>query len=110
MFVSSDCSLIYVRSKQNTAKDWEYALEMWNNCEKQHQLTQSMNFLAMLAINQRQIGKALEILPSIDKHFSAVNVRILAHCEGGQYTEAIDLIEKNYKNHSISSAVVIGAI
>lgn len=93
---------------QNTSKDFQYALEVWNNCEKSHQLTQGINFLAMLAINQKQIEKAYEILPSIDKHFSSINVRLLAHCECDQYAKAIDIIEINYKNHSISNEVVSG--
>lgn len=60
----------------------------------------------MLAINQEHPRKALEILPSIDKHFSSINVRSLAHSECGQYNEAIEIIENQYKNHKISSEVV----
>lgn len=64
----------------------------------------------MLAINQGQPQKALEILPSIDKHFSSVNVRLLAHCECGQYAEAIEIIENQYRNNKISSEVVSGLL
>lgn len=91
---------------QNLPKDFDYALEVWKNCKKEHQLTQTVNFLAMLAINQKQTEKALEILPSIDKHFTSVNVRLLAHCECGQYAEAIEIIENQYKHHNISNVVV----
>lgn len=91
---------------QNTPKDFEYALEVWDSCKKDHQLTQAVNFLAMLAINQEQPKKALEILPSIDKHFSSINVRALAHSECGQYKEAIEIIENQYKKIKISTEVV----
>lgn len=60
----------------------------------------------MLAINQEQPKKALEILPSDDKHFSSINVRSLAHSERGQYNEAIEIIENQYKNHKVSVEVV----
>lgn len=60
----------------------------------------------MLAINQEQPKRALEILPSIDKHFSSINVRALAHSECGQYNEAIEIIENQYKNHKVSIEVV----
>lgn len=91
---------------QNTPKDYEYALEVWESCEKLHQLSQAINFLAMLAINQEQPKKALEILPSIDKHFSSTNVRSLAYLACGQYNEAIEIFENQYKEHKISAEVV----
>lgn len=62
----------------------------------------------MLAINQGQPQKALEILPPIDKHLSSVNVRVMAHIECGQFAEAIEIIENHYKNHKISVDVVSG--
>lgn len=91
---------------KNSVEEFEYALEVWKTCKIEHQLTQSSNFLAMLAINQKQAEKALEILPPMDKHFSSINVRLLAHCECGQYAEAIEMIEKQYKFYRISSTVV----
>lgn len=69
------------------------ALEVWESCKKEHQLTQSINFLATLAINQEQPKKALEILPPIDKHLSSVNVRLLALSACGEYSKAIEIIE-----------------
>lgn len=60
----------------------------------------------MLAINQGQPQKALEILPSIDKHLSSTNVRLVAHCECAQYAEAIEIIENQYKYHKISNDAV----
>lgn len=89
------------------------ALNWWNNCIKEHQLNQSVNFLCVLAINMKQPQLALELLSSFenDKHFSSTNIRILALSECGQFNEAIQIIEQilsqeSYKYYRISSEVV----
>lgn len=91
---------------KNTPEDFEYALEVWDSCKKEFQLTQSRNFLAMLAIRQEHPQKALEILPSSDEHFSSFNVRLLAHFECDEHIEAIEAIENRYKNKRIFKDVV----
>lgn len=60
----------------------------------------------MLTVNQEQPQKALEILPSIDEHFSTYNVRLLTLIKCGGYLEAVEAIENQYKNKRISKDVV----
>lgn len=96
---------------QNTAEYLNYAHEVWTNCVKEHQFTQSVNFLSMLAIKQRQPELALEILPTDDKYFSSINLRLLALSECGQFEEAIQLTQNilsqdHYQNIKILAEVV----
>lgn len=96
---------------QNKPDHFKFAFEVWNNSVKDHQLTQSMNFLSMLAINLAQPQTALDILPKPDKHFSSMNVRLLALLECGHIAEIFETIkgvltEEQYKNFRISENVV----
>lgn len=88
-----------------------YAHEVWQNCVKDHQFTQSINFLSMLAIKQGQPELALEILPTDDKYFSSINLRLLALSECGQFEEALQLTQnilslEQYRNIKILAEVV----
>lgn len=105
-FCLSNCLYVYL---QNTSDDLNLALEIWNNCRKEHQLTQSINFLSVLAINQEQPQMALEILPPNDKHFSSVNVRLLALSKCGHFAEANEIVQNilsHNRNVRISLEVV----
>lgn len=65
----------------------------------------------MLALNQNQPETALEILPTPDKHFSSVNIRLIALFDCGQYAEATEIIKNilnnsQFRNYKISENVV----
>lgn len=77
---------------QKTQESFDFAFEIWNKSVKEHQLTQSINFLSMSAINLGHAKTALDILPLQDKHFASSNVRLLALSECGQFTEIIHLM------------------
>lgn len=101
-------SLLSIHS-QNTSEHLDLAMEIWKNCIKEHQLTQSINFLSTLAINQEQPQMALEILPPNDKHFSSVNVRLLALSKCGHFVEANEIVQNilsHNRNVRISLEVV----
>lgn len=96
---------------QNTNEHLNFALEVWQNCVKEHQLTQSINFLSMLAINQSQPKIALDILSTNDKHFSSLNIRLLALHACGHLSEIIEIVKRvsddeRYKNVRLSNNVV----
>lgn len=98
---------------QNTKDYLDYALEIWNESNKEHQLTQTANFLAMLAINQNQPVTALEILPVSDKHFSSTNVRLIALSDCGRFPEAIEILKNiptNTRDCKMLEEVVITKI
>lgn len=78
---------------QKTQESFDYAFEIWNKSVKEHQLTQSMNFLSVGAINLGHAKTALDILPLPDKHFASTNVRLLALSECGQFTEIIHIMK-----------------
>lgn len=78
---------------QNTKDHFDYAMQIWDNSVKEHQLNQSANFLSMLAVNQKLPEAALEVLPRLDKHFSSIIVRIIALSECGNFEEATKYIE-----------------
>lgn len=105
------CLMMMILNLQNTQDHFKFAFEVWNNSVKDHQLTQSMNFLSMSAINLAQPQIALDILPKPDKHFSSLNVRLLALLECGNFAEIFETIksiltEEQYKNFRISENVV----
>lgn len=81
----------------------DYGLKIWNEVVKEHQLTQSMNFLAMLAINQDQPATALEILPVPDKHLSSTNIRLIALTDRAHYVEATQIIQNILTHNQFSS-------
>lgn len=65
----------------------------------------------MLAIEQGQPQTALEILPPDDKHFSSINVRLIALAECGHMADVQQIIQnilshEQYKNYKISTEVV----
>lgn len=68
-------------------------MQIWDNSVKEHQLSQSANFLGMLAVNQKHPEAALEVLPLFDKHFSSIIVRIIALSECGKFDEAVKHIQ-----------------
>lgn len=105
------CLMMMIFNLQNKPDHFKFAFKVWNNSVKDHQLTQSMNFLSMLAINLAQPQTALDILPKPDKHFSSMNVRLLALLECGHIAEIFETIkgvltEEQYKNFRISENVV----
>lgn len=97
---------------QNTQDHLTYGYDLWNKSTKEHQLSQTANFLAMLAINQDQPKMALKILPELnkmcitDKHFSTLYVRLIALCDCGYFAKAIEIIESNssYKFRTLKIA------
>lgn len=89
----------------------DYGLQIWYESVKEHQLNQSMNFLAMLCINQNQPEIALEILPKPDKHFSSINVRLIALTDCRHYAEAVQILKNtladiHFSSYKISDSVV----
>lgn len=103
--------VLTILSPQNTPEYFNYAMEVWKGCTKEHQLTQSINFLSVLAIEQGQPQTALEILPPDDKHFSSINVRLIALAECGHMADVQQIIQnilshEQYKNYKISTEVV----
>lgn len=97
--------------KLNTKDCLDYGLEIYKKIVKEHQLSQTMNFLAMLAINQNQPATALDVLLEPDRHLSSVNVRLIALSDCGQYAEAAEIVKNiltdtQLKNYKISEDVV----
>lgn len=97
--------------KLNTKDYLDYGLEIYQKSVKEHQLTQTINFLAMLAINQNQAATALDVLQKPDRHLSSVNVRLIALSDCGQYAEASEILKNiladtQLKNYKISGNVV----
>lgn len=93
---------------QNTQEHLDFALQLWDNSVKEHQLTQSVNFLSMLAVNQEHAEIALDILPEHDKHFSSTFVRIIALANCGNFEEVSQTLKTllQDKSHRISGDVV----
>ncbi|XP_055310687.1 uncharacterized protein LOC129573760 [Sitodiplosis mosellana] len=97
--------------KLNTKDSLDYGLEIYKNLVKEHQLSQSMNFLAMLAINQDQPATALDVLVVPDRHFSSINVRLIALSDCGQYAESSEIVKNilndtQLRSHRISEHVI----
>lgn len=97
--------------KLNTKDYLDYGLEIYKKLVKEHQLTQTINFLAMLAINQNQPATALDVLQTPDRHLSSVNVRLIALSNCGQYAEASEILKNiltdtQLKNYKISENTV----
>lgn len=85
-------------------------MDIWNTCEKSHQLGQTRNFLGMLAVNQGHPEKAFEILPPQPIHFADLNVRLMALAECGRFEDIRETLKENMakpKNgHQISKEAV----
>lgn len=86
-------------------------MDVWRNSVKEHQLSQSTNFLSMLAINLRQPETALDILPTVDKYYQSKHVRILALLNCGHFEEMFHIVkniltEEQHKNARISVDLV----
>lgn len=97
--------------KLNSKEYLDYGLEVYKKLVKEHQLSQTMNFLAMLAINQNQPATALDVLPMPDRHLSSVNVRLIALSDCGRYAEVSEIVKNiltdtQLKNYKISENVV----
>lgn len=86
----------------------DFALQLWDNSVKEHQLTQSVNFLSILAVNQEHAEIALDILPEPDRHFSSTYVRIIALANCGNFEEVSNIFETLLaaKSYRISEDVV----
>ncbi|XP_031628642.1 pentatricopeptide repeat-containing protein 2, mitochondrial-like [Contarinia nasturtii] len=98
--------------KLNTPKHLDYALNVWADSVKEHQMDQSASFLAMLAINQSKPEIALEVLPPDNKRFSTANVRLIALSECGRFNEAgntmKDILSTYERGFKISAETIIG--
>lgn len=72
-----------------------FAVDIWQKLpDANGQLLNSINLLALLAINQNEVTLALDILPNGWQNQSSTNVRLLALCK----MNAIDLLFDTLKN------------
>lgn len=77
---------------QNTSHHLDLALDVWNQSVIEHQLTQTANFLALLAINQSKPSVALSVLPEVDAHHSSTNIRLVALIESNKIEDVFDIL------------------
>lgn len=97
---------------QNNPTYYNYAMKKWQSLEQHHQLTQSRNFVALLAINQNQPAEALKVLGDVDIHFSAVFVRLLALTKLERFEEIFNILNENFlqENQKYSKSKIPGEL
>lgn len=83
---------VFFFQTQNTSHHLDLALDVWNQSVIEHQLTQTANFLALLAINQSKPSVALSVLPEVDAHHSSTNIRLVALIESNKIEDVFDIL------------------
>lgn len=86
---------------QNTPDHLNVALDIWQKlAATDGQLLNSINLLALLAINQNKFSLALDILPNDWENQASTNVRLLALCKVNDISLLFDTLKNILRRDS----------